>query len=203
MTETPASAFWIDADYDTEHASNGNSRYGAYILQNLDGFTECWDGTWDTALPVHFAAQAWRVATGPIMAPGYVHHHARVLSARLEHNYADASLAANVELITPWPQALRQSIEWMQQTDRGWWHDWPTTLSDTYIDPGEEDVSKRPYLLASAVLRFTVPGGQLPDSPSAGHTDDELVGRAMQSVAAVVVALNRIVGPVIRTLEAS
>jgi hypothetical protein len=196
-------AFWIDADYDAEHASDDRSRYGAYIRQNMSGFAECWDGTWDTALPVHFAEQAWRVATGPIMAPGYVRRHPRILSARMEHSYWDGSLAGSVELITPWPQALRQSSQWMKQIDRGWWHDWPMDFSDTCNEPGDDDLSKRPYLLASAALRFTVPSSQLPHPPSAEPADEELTELASQTVAVLVTELNRIVVPVIQTLEAS
>lgn len=200
---TKSNAFWIDADYDQDRASDGRSRYGAYVRQNMGGFAECWDGTWDTALPVHFAAQAWRVATGPIMAPGYVRCHTRILNARLEYSYWDGSLAGSVELITPWPQALRQSSQWMKQIDRGWWHDWPTNFSDTYLDPSDEDISKRPYLLASAALRFTVPDRQLPPPPSAEPAVDEVIELAQQSVAVLVAELNRIVWPVIHALETS
>jgi hypothetical protein len=77
------------------------------------------------------------------MAPGYARRHARILGARLECNYWDGSLAGGVELVTLWPKALRQSIEWMQQADRGWWHD-SDGLSDAFSEPGDEDYSKRP-----------------------------------------------------------
>jgi len=200
---TTTEAFWIDADYDTEQASDGRSRYGAYVRQNLSGFAECWDGTWDMALQVRFAAQAWRVATGPIMAPGYVRRHPRILSARLEYSYWDGSLAANVELITPWPQPLRQSSQWIKQIGHGWWHDWPMDFSDAYNDPSDEDLAKRPYLLASAALRFTVPSGQFAHPPSAEPAAEELTELASQSVAVLVTELNRIVVPVIQTLETS
>ncbi len=200
---TTTKAFWIDAEYDRDSASDGKSRYGAYVRQNLSGFAECWDGTWDTALPIHFAEQAWRVATGPIMAPGYVRSHPRILRARLEHSYWDGSLAGNVELITPWPQALRQSSQWMKQISEGWWHDWPMDFSDTYQEPSDEDLCKRPYLLASAALRFTVPNGQLPEPPSVEHAEEEVIGLAREAVAVLVRELNRIVGPVIQALEAS
>ena len=172
-------------------------------LARQQGCAECWDSTPDEALPVRFAAQAWRVATSPIMAPGYVRLHARVLSARLECNYSDGSLAGNIELITPWPQALRRSIDWMQQADCGWWHDWPTGISDIFSEPGDEDLCRRPYLLASAALRFTVPGGQLPLPPTGEPAVVEVIQLASQAVAVLAAELNRIVGPVIETLETS
>jgi hypothetical protein len=108
---TTTTAFWIDADDDRERASDGKSRYGAYVRHNRKGFAESWDGTWDEALPAHFAEQAWRVATSPVMAPAYVRYHPRILSARIEHNFWDGSLKGLVELITPWPQVLRQSSQ--------------------------------------------------------------------------------------------
>lgn len=194
-------AFWIDADYDREYASDGKSRFGAYVRQNIKGFAECWDGTWDEALHVRFAEQAWRVATGPIMAPGYVRRHPRILSTCLEYSYWDGSLAASIELIAPWPQPLRQSSQWIKQIGHGWWHDWPMDFSDVYHDPSDEDISKRPYLLASASMRFTVPDDEFPVPPATEHTDDELVELARQSVAVLVAKLNRVVGPVLQRLQ--
>ena len=87
MNTTTERSVWIDAAYDRKRASDGLSRYGAYVKQNLSGFAECWDGTFEAGLPVHFAVQAWRVATGPIMAPGFVRYHRRVLSVRLDYSY--------------------------------------------------------------------------------------------------------------------
>ncbi|MEV4611667.1 hypothetical protein AB0K43_03565 [Kitasatospora sp. NPDC049258] len=57
-----------DDSYDRSRASDGDSRYGAYLalhphLLNDDG---------EPLRPVSFAAVAWMVATSPIMAPGYV-----------------------------------------------------------------------------------------------------------------------------------
>jgi hypothetical protein len=91
----------------------------------------------------------------------------------------------------------------MKQTSLGWWHDWPMDFSDVYDDPSDEDVSKRPYLLASAALRFSVPHARLPQPSSARHTADELTDLASQAVAIVVDELNRIIWPVIQALETS
>ena len=38
-------AFWIDDEYDREQASDGISRYGAYVRQ-ASSLGESWDGTW-------------------------------------------------------------------------------------------------------------------------------------------------------------
>jgi hypothetical protein len=205
VTTITDKAFWIDTEYDKDRASDGISRYGAYVRQHIGDFAECWDGTWEDALPVHFAAHAWRVATSPIMAPGYVRKHPRVLAASLEHSYWDGSLVASVELITPWPRALVESGEWMQRTGKGWWHGWPEERIGGlgYYFPSDEDISHRPYLMAKASLCFTVPDGQLPHPPADQPVEYELEDLARQSVAVLVTELNRIVEPVIQTLESS
>lgn len=208
MNTTTDAAVWIDADYDQEHASDGLSRYGAYVKQNLSGFAECWDGTFEAGLPVHFAVQAWRVATGPIMAPGYVRYHRRVLSVRLEYSYWDYSLLAFVELVSPWPQALTESRRWMEQAEQGSWGDWPTAFGNAYCEPGDEDLTKGPYLLATASLRFTVPSCELPALPAAWRyrgTPDlaELLTVAKASIGASIHELNRVLCPVIEQLEHS
>lgn len=56
---------WIDHEHDRASASDGVSRYGAYLRQRADWFREVYS-------PATFAATAWRVATGPVMSPGLV-----------------------------------------------------------------------------------------------------------------------------------
>ncbi|MGO8882539.1 MAG: hypothetical protein ACLPUO_07800 [Streptosporangiaceae bacterium] len=60
------------------------------------------------------------------------------------------------------------------------------------------------YLLASASLRFTVPGGRLP-RPPAGPRDARhlLVDTAQRAVRELAGELSRVVCPVIETLERS
>ncbi|MEV7871480.1 hypothetical protein AB0P17_36520 [Streptomyces sp. NPDC088124] len=73
MTErwTPGTLARIDDGYDQDRASNGISRYGAYLDQHIGEFHEY--GEPNTPLPAaEFAAAAWRVATSPVMSPGYV-----------------------------------------------------------------------------------------------------------------------------------
>lgn len=54
---------WIDHEHDRASASDGVSRYGAYLRQRAAWFR-------DVDTPKEFAATAWRVATGPVMSPG-------------------------------------------------------------------------------------------------------------------------------------
>lgn len=55
---------WTDPD-DQSSASDGVSRYGAYLRRHLGLFEGC-------ESPAEFALASWLVATGPVMAPGFV-----------------------------------------------------------------------------------------------------------------------------------
>ena len=187
-------AFWIDCDYDCAHASDGISRYGAYLR---DAAFEPWT---DHDQAVEWAAFAWRRATGPVMSPGYVRYHPRVLGARLERSGWDGSLAAGVDLVSPWPVELKTPLaRGLRLGDRDpYWQDWPTEYLGgditCYYEPGEADVAARPYLLATIGLQFTVPSAALPEPPA---TAAVLLGAGQQAVAVVVAELNRITVPVL------
>ncbi|MGW5410747.1 hypothetical protein [Actinomadura geliboluensis] len=198
--DTSAGPFWVDEEYDREYASDGVSRYGAYVRDRLDSsFAECWE-TWGepSSRRVEFASAAWRTATGPVMAPGYVRSNSRVLGARVERSQWDGSLIAAVSLVAPWPAALARSLDW--QGGRRW-RDWPTELrGDGYdfVEPTEQDVAGAPFMQASLALTFTVPVDQLPEAPEG--PDDGVEDCARQAVEGLVVDLNRAVGPVLDVL---
>jgi hypothetical protein len=194
MSLAPA-PFWIDGDYDREYASDGISRYGAYLR---DAAFEPWT---DHDQAVEWAVFAWRRATGPVMSPGYVRCHPRVLAARLERSGCDGSLVAGVDLVSSWPEHLKTALaRGMKVGGRdAHWQDWPTEhhAGDTiYHEPGEADIAARPYLLATVNLRFTVPSAALPQPPA---TSTALLSAGQHAVAIVVAELNQIAGPVLGT----
>src|SRR6516225_11829944 len=121
MTSPTHPAFWVDRDYDRSHASDGNSRYGAYLR---DAAFEPWT---DHDQAVEWAVFAWRRATGPVMSPGYVRYHPRVLAAQLERSGWDGSLAAAVTLISSRPQELKtaQACGLKLGDRQAYWQDWP------------------------------------------------------------------------------
>jgi hypothetical protein len=186
-------AFWVDQDYDRAHASGGISRYGAYLR---DAAFEPWT---DHDQVVEWAAFAWRRATGPVMSPGYVRCHLRVLAARLERSSWDGSLAVAVTLISSWPEELKTPLaRGLRLGGRdAFWQDWPIEClggAVSYYEPSEADVAARPYLLATVSLQFTVPPAALPEPPAASAA---LLSAGQQAVAVVVAELNRVVGPVL------
>ena len=196
-------AFWIDDGYDADYASDGISRYGAYVRQATGTvFAECWDGTWDS--PDHraarFAAAAWQTGTGPVMAPGYIRMHPRVLSARAEVNFWDGSLFATVTFAAPWPAPLARSRDWRGD---GWWRDWPLQASlggpQYYREPGEEELTGGRYLLTTARLLFPLPADGLPAAPDGPR--DALEAKARTAAQVLVSAMTAAVAPALDALE--
>jgi hypothetical protein len=191
---TAPTAFWVDRDYDREYASDGISRYGAYLR---DTTFEPWA---DNDRAVEWAVFAWERATGPVMSPGYVRYHPRVLSARLERSGWDGSLAACVTLVSCWPEQFGTALaSGVRLGDKdSYWQDWPAEYRGggtiCYYEPSEADVAARPYLLTTVSLQFTVSPAALPDPPA---TSTARLNAGQRAVAVVLAELNRIAGPVL------
>jgi hypothetical protein len=191
---TAPTAFWVDRGYDREYASDGISRYGAYLR---DAAFEPWT---DHDRQVEWAVFAWRRATGPVMSPGYVRYHARVQAAQLERSSWDGSLVADVTLVCAWPEQLTGAlVKAVQLGDReAYWQDWPTECRggdiSCYYEPSEADVAARPYMLTTLSLQFTVPSATLPLPPA---TSGALLSAGQRAVAVVMAELNAIVSPLL------
>jgi hypothetical protein len=191
----------VDRDYDREYASDGISRYGAYLRDvTFEPWTDC-------DQQVEWAVFAWRRATGPVMSPGYVRHHPRVLAARLERSAWDGGLVTDVALVSAWPEQLTGALvepvrlggreaDW--QGSQAYWQDWPTQYlgSDItrYHEPSEADVAAQPYLLTTLSLQFTMSSAALPQPPA---TPGAVLNAGQHAVAIVVAELNWIVSPVL------
>jgi hypothetical protein len=182
---------WIDPDYDRANASDGQSRYGAYVrdyARLFDPFQDAPDGV--TTDPVEFAMAAFRVATGPVMAPGFVRWHPRVCGCGVERSDHDGSLVVSVTLASPAPLRLP-----------GWaWRGWERDLfGDRFLEP--ED--RGPVALGRLELRWPLSVDQLhrparPRVPGRPNLVD-----AATAVAVVVGSVNHTAGPVLAALEAS
>lgn len=188
--------FWIDTEYDRDYADHpGGSRYAAYIRQ---GRFEPYS---DDDQAVELAVFAWDRATTPVMSPGYVRRHPRILTARLARSDWDGSLIAQVDLLTGQPAQFRNGLP---GPGGGWWRSWPSEHSfmsdrETWYEPRTEELANGAYLLASVSLRFTVPSAGLPQP----HPDGADVETCERAVAIVVRELNAIVGPVLARIEES
>jgi hypothetical protein len=186
-------AFWIDYEYDQAQAGGGKSRFCTYVRQNRSAFQDIWyDDPTDSAAA--FAAAAWRIARGPIMAPPYVRSHHRIMAAQLSRSGWDGGLVADVALVAYRPQSLRD----VRHADDGYYGSWRRGLAGTYEMPGEDDVARGPYLLCTARLLTTLPTGTL---PAFDGVLDDLEVRAADAVAAIIPLLNREIGPLIEAME--
>jgi hypothetical protein len=183
-------AFWIDENFDREHASGGRSRYGDEVRRCVDEFADAWG---DIA-PVTFAVAAWRLATS--LQPGYVRWHPRVVSATCLRSSWDGSLTCNVTLVSPWPAELTWSRQWGR--DRGW-RDWPQ-LFGQYVAPSEQDLTRSPHLRASLLVQAPVRLDDLPPAPE-GPESSGVEQMARRAVTVLVRELNELLNPIVDQLE--
>lgn len=183
-------AFWLDEDFDREHAPDGHSRYGAEVRRRAGEFSDAWG---DIA-PVTFAATAWRLAT--TLSPGYVRWHRRIVSATCLRSPWDGSLTCKVTLVSPWPAELTWTKEWWR--DRGW-RDWPQ-LFGQYVPPSEQDLTRSPHLRGLLLVEAPVRLDDLPPAPDG--PDGELEETARRAVTVLVRELNDLLTPMIGQLEA-
>jgi hypothetical protein len=180
---------WIDPDYDRANASDGVSRYGAYVrdyARLFDPWQDARDGV--TTDPVEFTTAAFRVATGPIMSPGFVRWHPRVCAYGVERSERDGRLVVSVTLAAPAPLRLP-----------GWsWRGWERDFHGRFLEP--ED--RRPVALARLELRWPLAGDQLHRPARPGVRGRPNLVDATTAVAVVVGSVNHTAGPVLAVLEA-
>jgi hypothetical protein len=179
---------WIDREYDRASASDRVSRYGAYLADKarlFDPWDEAPDGV--TRDPVEFAIVAFKVATGPIMAPGYVRWHGRVQDHGATWSEYDGRLLLSVTLAAPTPVRL------------GWdWRGWERDFHRDWLEPDD----RRPTGLARLELRWPVPTDQLPTPGRPRRPGVPNLADATRAVQAVVATINATVEPVLAELEA-
>src|SRR6266516_6091711 len=180
---------WVDENWDLVNASDRVSRYGAY----LRGHTELFDPWQDAPGGIsrdagEFAIAALQVATGPIMSPGYVRWHPRVLDHQVGYGEdPDPSrLVVKVALATSLPLWLGSA----------WWS-WTTYMGRDWSEP--EDA--RQAALARLELRWPLPVATLPSPRPPARSGYPNLADAKASVRALVEVINQTVGPVLAKLE--
>jgi hypothetical protein len=179
---------WIDRDYDRDRASDGVSRYGAYLRDHahrFDPWQDAPDGV--TGDPVQFATAAFKVAIGPIMSPGYVRWHGGVCGYDAGRSEDDGRLVLSVTLAVPSPVRLLWS-----------WRGWERDFHDRYLAPDD----RRPVGLVRLELRWPVGTDQLPAPSRPRRPGVPNLGDATRAVAVLVDQVNATCGPVLAELEA-
>ncbi len=201
MTEPNNQPFWIDWEYDGEYASDRRSRYLAYLRDRRGSFEEISRFHDDPkSISVAFAIRAWEIATGPIMAPGLVRSHGRVLGTDVYHNEWNGEIIADVRFGVPRP-AILDSV---RPSTGGYFYD---NWSDAWGSEvgrgvsGQDLASGRAYMATTSQVLWQIPPGRIPGI-TAVPTDDALIfDLAKRCVRVLVDELNREAGPVLAKLE--
>jgi hypothetical protein len=189
MTVRADRVCWVDEEWDLVNASDRVSRYGAYLRSHtelFDPWHEAPNGI--TQDPGEFAIAALQVATGPIMSPGYVRWHPRVLDHKLSHgeNPEPGRLVCQVTLAT-------SPSLWLGSA---WWS-WTTYMGREWSEP--EDAKHA--ALARLELRWPVPVATLPRPRPPARPGYPNLADAKASVRALVEVINLTAGPVLAKLE--
>ena len=189
MTDKADRVCWVDEDWDRTNASDRVSRYGAYLrghTELFDPWREATDGI--TEDPGEFAIAALQVACGPIMSPGYVRWHPRVLDHTVGYGEDPdpGRLVLKVTLATFLPIWLGSP----------WWS-WTTYRGRDWCEP--EDAKHA--ALARLELRWPVPVATLPRPQPPARPGYPNLRDAKASVRALVAAINQTAGPVLAKLE--
>ncbi|MEU1419211.1 hypothetical protein [Kitasatospora sp. NPDC005751] len=178
----------IDDIRDREQASDGHSRYGAYLAKSAERFH--YDGE---PLPAaQFAVIAWRTATAPVMAPGYVSVRPDLLDlGPVIGPDGGLSLRARVALhhrhLAQHPAGL---ADWRLNP----WHD-----HERWQVFGAPDATDRPVLLVTAEVFVPVPSHLLAQ-PSTARPGRTLTYEAKAAVATLTWQANRYLAPLLDEL---
>jgi hypothetical protein len=189
VTATPVRVCQVDEDWDRSRASDGVSRYGAYLRSHTALF-ESWRQAPEgiTEDPGEFAVAAFKVACGPIMSPGYVGWHARALDHRVSHGESPEPGRLVCTLTLASHPAL-----WLGSP----WRSWTTYLGHDWWEP--EDAQHA--ALARLELRWPLQVASLPRPGRPARAGYPNLGDAKASVRALVAEFNRTAGPVLAKLE--
>jgi hypothetical protein len=189
--------FWFDWDYDRTNADTGTkSRYGNYLNSRTHLFAEIAELGYDDP-SVEFATLAWRVATGPIMAPPLVASHPRIMDVDVSRSNWNGEMIADVRLVSPRPQPLANA----RTAGGGYYYDYRRGAWDEYEGIGEQDLTRNAYLLTEVRLLWQLPVGTLPKVTEVPTRGAALYTQAVECLSVLVGLLNREVGPVIERLE--
>ncbi|OLF07077.1 hypothetical protein [Actinophytocola xanthii] len=175
--------------YDLAHASDGRSRYGAYLAHNTGRFRDIDDIP--SSDPAAFAAAAFAIASRPIMSPPYVSTHPRVVFAAPSWDQ-DRPPGLSIDLATPMSASIADQLP---TGTAGWEHD-PRTGQ---YHPPDGDSRLAAYTRLTVRLPLPVELLPPPSYTATGIAEVETAKRAVRTISAhansvlahLIVALNR------------
>ncbi|MGW3179658.1 hypothetical protein ACWDD9_10375 [Kitasatospora sp. NPDC001119] len=188
----PRTLVVIDNAADRDEASDGHSRYGAYLTQHADHFHD--DG--QPLHPVDFAITAWRTATVPVMAPGYVNVRFDVYPLDVCHDHnGGVRFCARVGLrhgdLARRPAGRPRPLDWERAPGESSHEQWPVL-----VEPERTD---RPAVLVAATLFVPIPDSILVQ-PTTARPGRILTHEAKTVVAALAAHANDALAPLVNDL---
>jgi hypothetical protein len=179
--------FRADDRADRDLASDGVSRYGAYLRQHRALFHHD-GGEAPTRDPVRYALAAWAIACPPIMAPGYVSSHPRIQDVTV-HWDDEHRAALAIHIAAPAPAVTA--------TLRSPWRDWACEhWPDRWSDPYDND---RVTVLTTLTVRIPIDPHPLPGPRYWSRVPD--TDTAKRAVATLCAALNTDLTNLLAALE--
>lgn len=189
----------VDDAYDRDRASDGTSRYGAYLRRYASVLHE--DG--EAVHLTSFAAQCWHIATSPIMDPGYARVRSDIETVTVTTQDDGDGIIATVAVRVHWP------VEYRHADALRHWRGWTrrTSWSGTWFEEPTPDT--RPALLHTAQLRVPIGCAELPPRTvltpwrtRAGVNPGEVeIEDAKDVVRAICEAVNATAGPIVDLLR--
>ncbi|MEW1914635.1 hypothetical protein AB0442_40735 [Kitasatospora sp. NPDC085895] len=171
-----------DDKTDKDRASDGRSRFGVYLANNsplLNNFG-------GPLTPAEFARAAWRIATAPVMAPGYVHLRPDLHTLTLVAPDEDTDdLALRIEV----PLRHRALATWPARIIADWQPDPWATGRAGFTALARPDRADRTALLLTATVLIPVPANLLV-APSSTQPGPDMTRQAKQTIAALVGHVN-------------
>jgi hypothetical protein len=178
---------WLDERYDTRYASDGESRYGAYLRQAAHRFVDLDEPIRDAGL---FAATAFEIGCSPIMSPPYVHTHPRAVSV-VPHGDEDGRRALTVML------AIEVPTDTQVLLPRGW-RGWQHPREDEHwYEPWDND---RPAVTTTLTVRVPFPPTTVLPEPVYDRRGNPDVSTAKDAVRALAGHTNAQLAGVLDTI---
>lgn len=186
-----------DDAYDRRASDDGVSRYGHYLRERAGQFVEGGepvDADW-------FAVLAWKIASSPVMSPGYVEVRSDLGRVALRRAGDEPGLlVAEVEVPVDWPRGLRQRLGPAGEGGlAGQWRSWDverdwSSGQQLRFPPGD---ARRPAVLLTACARVPIRTSELP-ARRRRELDTE---DAKRTVRAVCARVNEAAGPAVAALR--
>jgi hypothetical protein len=183
IASIPTPCILTDDIYDRDRASDGISRFGAYLAMRLPPIV---DNDPDVLSdPVRWASFAWATAAPPVMSPGYVDWNDPIEDVQV--GWDDRRLVAEIVVRTGCPANLTG------------WRSWERDLQGNLVEPWHGNR----IALSRTTLRAVLKEAALPGPPTGLDDRMEVTRAAKVAVRAVVAAVQPVLEPVLLGLEKS